>query len=183
MLLLPSHSPFAFNLSQHLGLFQWICSLHQVAKVLELQLQHQSFNEYPGFISCRIDWFYSLPVQGTLKTFFSTTTLKHHFFRAQPSLWSNSHIRTWLLERSQLWLDGPYVGKVMSPLFKMLSSFVIAFLSRSKHLLISWLQSPSTVTFGVQENKICHCFHCFPIYLPWSDGTGCHDLSFLDVEF
>ena len=37
--------------------------------------------------------------------------------------------------------------------------------------------------FGAQENKVCHCFHCFPIYLPWSDGTGCHDLRFLNVEF
>jgi len=37
--------------------------------------------------------------------------------------------------------------------------------------------------FGVQENKICHCFHCFPIYLPWSDGTRCHDLSFLNLSF
>ena len=37
--------------------------------------------------------------------------------------------------------------------------------------------------FGAQENKVCHCFHCFPIYLPWSDKTGCHDLSFLNVEF
>ena len=37
--------------------------------------------------------------------------------------------------------------------------------------------------FGTQENKVCHCFHCFPIYLPWSDGTGCHDLSFSNGEF
>ena len=37
--------------------------------------------------------------------------------------------------------------------------------------------------FGAQENKVCHCFHCFPLYLPWSDGTGCHDLSFLNDEF
>ena len=37
--------------------------------------------------------------------------------------------------------------------------------------------------FGGQENKVCHCFHCFPIYLPWSDGTRCHDLRFLNVEF
>ena len=36
--------------------------------------------------------------------------------------------------------------------------------------------------FGAQENKVCHCFHCFPIYLPWSDGTGCHDLRFLNVK-
>ena len=36
--------------------------------------------------------------------------------------------------------------------------------------------------FGAQENKMCHCFHCFPIYLPWSDRTGCHGVSFLNVE-
>jgi len=67
-------------------------------------------------------------------------------------------------------------------LFNMLSKFVIAFLPRRKHLLISWLQSPSTVDFGAKENKICHCFHfslwfmmlsifpcaCWPfVYLPW----------------
>ena len=37
--------------------------------------------------------------------------------------------------------------------------------------------------FGTQKNKVCHCFHCFPIYLPWSNGTRCHDLRFLNVEF
>ena len=37
--------------------------------------------------------------------------------------------------------------------------------------------------FGAQENKICHCFHCFPVYLQWSDGTRCDDLSFLNIEF
>ena len=37
--------------------------------------------------------------------------------------------------------------------------------------------------FGAQENKACHCFRCLSIYLPWRDGTGCHDLSFLNVEF
>ena len=71
----------------------------------------------------------------------------------------------------------------MSLLFNMLSRLVVAFLPRSKHLLISWLQSPSAVIFGAQKNKVCHCFHFFPIYLPWSDRTGCHDLSFLNAEF
>ena len=66
----PSHpllspSPPAFNLSQHQGLFQSVRSLHQVAKVLELQ--HQSSNEYSGLISFRMDWFDLLAVQGTLK--------------------------------------------------------------------------------------------------------------------
>ena len=172
-----------------------------------------------------------------------------------------------------------FVDEVMSLLFNMLSRSVIIFLPRSKHLLISWLQSPSAVIlllllllsrfshvrlcvtpwtaahqaslsmgfsrqehwsglpfpsqnawnwkvkvkslsrfwllatpwtaayqappcmgfsrqqfwsgvplpspsdFGSPQNKACHCFHCFPIYLPWSDGTRCHDLSFLNVEF
>ena len=73
------------------------------------------------------------------------------------------------------------VGKVMSLLLNTLSRFVIAFLPRSKRLLILWLQSPSTVIFEAQENEIWHCFHIFPIYLPWSDRTGCHDLRFLNV--
>ena len=64
-----------------------------------------------------------------------------------------------------------------------LSRLVITFLSRNKCVLISWLQSPSAVILEPPpQNKVCHCFHCFPIYLPWSDGTGCHDLSFLNLE-
>ena len=62
------------------------------------------------------------------------------------------------------------------------SRLVITFLLRSKHLLISWLQSPSALILLPPRNKVSHCFHCFLIYLPWSDGTGCHNLSFLNVE-
>ena len=80
-----------------------------------------------------------------------------------------------------------FAGKVMFLLFNMLSSLVIAFLPRSKCLLISWLQSPSAVILELlhppPKKKVCHCFHCFPIYLPWNDGTRCHNLSFLNVEF
>ena len=75
-----------------------------------------------------------------------------------------------------------FVSKVISLIFNMLSRLVITFLSRSKHLLISWLQSPSAMILEPPKNIVCHCFHCFPIYLPFSDGTGCHDLSFLNVE-
>ena len=68
----PSHPlslpPPALSLSQHQGLCQWVGSLHQVAKVLELQLQHQSFNEYSELISFRVDWLDRLAVQGTLKS-------------------------------------------------------------------------------------------------------------------
>ena len=57
----------AFNLSQHQGLFKWVISLHHVAKVLEFQFQHQSF-QYSGLISFRMDWLDLLAVQGTLKS-------------------------------------------------------------------------------------------------------------------
>ena len=65
-----------------------------------------------------------------------------------------------------------FVSKVLSLLFNMLSRLVIAFFLRSKRLLIAWLQSPTAVIHSVAEkSKVSHCFHCFPIYLPWSDGT------------
>ena len=59
-----------------------------------------------------------------------------------------------------------FAGKLMSLLFNMLPRLVISFLLRSKHLLISWLQSPSAVILELRKRK-CHCFHCFPVYLPW----------------
>ena len=75
-----------------------------------------------------------------------------------------------------------FVSKAMSLLFNMLSRLVITFLQRSKHLL---LMAAVTICsgFGDQENKVSHCFHCVLIYLPWSNGTRCHDLCFLTVEF
>jgi len=76
-----------------------------------------------------------------------------------------------------------FVSKVMSLLFNMLSRLVMAFLLRSTCLLISWLQSPSAVILEPKENKICHCFHCFPIYLLWKDGTRFHDLHFWMLSF
>ena len=71
----------------------------------------------------------------------------------------------------------------MSLLFNMLSRLVITFLPRSKHLLISWLQSPSAVILEPPKIKVGHDFHCFPIYFSWVDGTRCHDLNFLNVDF
>ena len=137
--------------------------------------------EYSGLISFRMDWLDLLAVQGTLRSL-----LKHHSSKASV-LWCSvffivqlSHPymttgKTIALTRQT------FVGKVMSLLFNMLSRLVIALLPMSKRLLISWLQSPSAVIFGAQENKVCLCFHCFPTYLPWSDGTGCHDLCFLNL--
>ena len=85
---------------QHHGLFQWVTSSHQVAKVLELQLQYQSFRWIFGLISFTIDWFDLLAVQGVFSKVFSNTTVqKHQFFGTQFSLCPNSHTRTWLLEK------------------------------------------------------------------------------------
>ena len=64
-----------------------------------------------------------------------------------------------------------FVSQVLSLLLNTLSRFAIALPPTANIFLISWLQSSSAVIFGAQENKICHCFHCFPIYLPWSGGT------------
>ena len=136
------------------------------------------------------DWFplgltgwISLQSKGLSRVFSKTTVQKHQLFSAQLSLWFNSHIHTWLLEKIIALTRWTFVSKVMSLLFNMLSRLVIAFLPRSKRLLISWLQSRSAVILEPLQNKVCHCFHCFPIHLPWSDGTGCHDPSFLNIQF
>ena len=65
-----------------------------------------------------------------------------------------------------------FVGKVMTLFFNMLSRLLIAFFPRRKYLLISWLQSPSSVILEPPQNKVCHCFHCFSICFPWIDGTA-----------
>ena len=70
----------------------------------------------------------------------------------------------------------------MSLLLNMLSGLVLTFLPRSKCLLNSWLQSPSAVILEPPK-IVCHCFHCFPIYLLWSDGTRCDDLCFWMLSF
>ena len=78
-----------------------------------------------------------------------------------------------------------FVGKLMSLLFNMLSKLVTAFLLRSKHFFFFNLMAAATICsdFGAPQNKVWHCFHCFPIYLPWSDGARCHDLSLQNAEF
>ena len=97
----PSHplsSPFppAFSVSQHQGLFQWVGCLHQVVS---------PSNEYSGLISFMIEWFDLLAVQGTFKSLLQHHSSRFQFFSTQSSLWSNSHICTWQLEKPPLWLD------------------------------------------------------------------------------
>ena len=127
---LSSPSPPALNLYQHQGLFQ-SGHLYQVAKVLEFQLQHQSFQWTPGLISFRMDWLDLLAVQGTLKSL-----LQHHsskasilqcsaFFTVQLSHPYMTTGKTIALTRQT------FVDKVMSLLFNMLSRLVITFLPRN----------------------------------------------------
>ena len=76
-----------------------------------------------------------------------------------------------------------FVGKVMSLLFNMLSRSAMGFSSKEQASFNFMTAVTIHNDFGAQENKICRCFDCFPIYLPWSDGIKCRDLSFSNIEF
>ena len=138
---LSSPSPPAFKLSQHQGLFKWVSSSHQVAKVLKFQLQHPS-NEYSGLMIK--DGLVGSPCspRNSFKSFLQNHRSKilwhSAFFIVQFSHPYMTTGKTIALTRLT------FVDKVMSLLFNMLSRLVLAFLPRSK-LLISWLQSPSVV--------------------------------------
>ena len=135
--------------------------------------------EYSGLISFRIDWLDLLAIQGILKRL-----LQHHSSKASI-LWrsaffivqlSHPYMTTGKTIALPIWT---FVGRAMSLLFNMLSMLVIAFLPRSKHLLISCLQSPSAVIVEPKKIKSVAISNVFPIYLPWSDGTRCHDLHYM----
>ena len=139
-------------------------------------------NEYSGLIAFRLNWLDHLAVQETLKSsptpqFKSINSLALSFLYS-PHLLSHPYMTNGKTIPLTRWT---FVGKVMYLLFNMLSSLLIAFFPRSKCLLISWLHSPSAVILEPKK-IVCHCFHCFSIYLPWNNGTRCHDLSFLKVE-
>ena len=137
-------------------------------------------NEYSGFNSFRIDWFSLFAVQGTLKSL-----LQHHSSKASI-LW---HSAFFIVQLSHPYMTtGKTIaftmqtcaGKVMSLLFNTLSRFVIAFLPRSKRLLISWLRSPSTVILEPKNIK--------SVTVSIVSPSICHEfmrqvLSFLNVEF
>ena len=106
---LSAPSPPAFNLAQHQGLFHWVSSLHQVAKVLEHQHQSFQWTFRTDFLSGWLVW--SCSPRDSQESSLTPQVWKHQFFSAQLSLWSNSHIHTWLLEKPQLWLDGPLLAK------------------------------------------------------------------------
>ena len=155
-------------------------------KVLELEPQHQS-NEYSGLISFRMNWLDLLAVQGTFKSLLQhhsskASTLQHSaFFIVQLS---HLYMTTGKTIALTIWLFEywTFVDKVMSLLFNMLSRLVITFLPRSKSLLVSWLQSPSAVILEPNKIKSDTVSIVSPSICHKSDGTGCHDFSFLNVE-
>ena len=141
-------------------------------------------NVYSRLISFRMDWLDLLAVQGTFKSL-----LLHHsskpsilqcsaFFMVQLS---HPNMTTGKIIALTKWT---FVSKVMSLFFNMLSNMVCHSFSSKEQVSFNFMAAVTIWNdFGAQENKVCHCFHCFPIYLPWSDGTRCHDISFLNVEF
>ena len=140
-------------------------------------------NEYSGLISFWVDWFDLLVVQGTLKSL-----LQHHNSKASILRCSAffmvplSHPYMTTGKTIALAMQ-TFVGKVTSLLFNMLSRFVLNFSSKEKVSFNFMAAVTIHSDFEAQENKFCHCFQFFPIYLPWSEWTGCHDLNFLNVEF
>ena len=179
---LSSRSP-AFNLYQHQSLFQWVSSSHQVPKVLELQLQHQSFQWIfrTDFLE---DWLVWSPCSPRDSQESSPTpqfkSINSSVLRLLNGPTLTSVHDFW---KNHRWT---FVGKLISLLFKMLSRLVVAFLPRSKCLFISWLQSPSAeilepkkikpITISIVSPSICH-------EVMGLDLTRCHDHSVLKVEF
>ena len=143
------------------------------ASVLPINIQGWLPLELSGLISLLSKWL--------SRVISSTTIPKHRFFSTQPfygTIFTSVH--DYWENHSFGYMDLCWQSDISA--FNTLSRFVKAFLSKSKHLLTSWLQSLSAVILEHKEIKICNCFYFFTIYLPWSDGTRCHDLSFLNVE-
>ena len=146
LLLLPSIFP-------SIRVFSKVSSSHQVARVLEVQLQNQSYQWTPRTVSFRMDWLDLLAVQGTFKS-----RLQYHSSKASIL----QHLAFFIVQLSHPYVTTgktialtrqTFVDKVMSLLFNMLSSLVITFLPRNKRLLISWLQSPSAVILELRKIK------------------------------
>ena len=148
---LSSPSPPAFNLFQHQGLSNELVLHIRWPRYWSFSFRISPSNEYSGLISFRMDWLDLLAVQGTLKSL-----LQHHSSKA----WILRHSAFFIVHSQPIALTRwTFVGKAMSLLFNKLSKLVITFLPRSKHLLISWLQSPSAVI--LEPPKIVSLFPLF----------------------
>ena len=137
-------------------------------------------NEHPGLISFRMDWLDLLADQGTLKSL-----LQHHSSKAsilrRSAFFTVQFPHPYMTTGKTIALTRwTFVGKVISLLFNMLSRLVIISLPRSKHLLISWIQSPSAVILELPKIKSATVSPS--LWHEVSDGIGCHELCFLTVE-
>ena len=132
-------------------------------------------SEYSGLISFRTDWF---DLAKGLSRLFSSISLKASvFWHSAFFMVHFSH--PYMITRKTIALTTQiFVGKVMSLLFNTV--WVCPGFSSKEQESFHFM---AAVTGGSQENKISHCFHFFPIYLPWSDGMGCPDISFSNVTF
>ena len=134
-------------------------------------------NEYSGLISFRIDWLDLLAVQETLKSLFQYHSAKASiiqcsaFFMVQLS---HPYMTTGKTIALTIWT---FVGKVMS-LLLICCLGLHSFASKEQASFNFMAAVTICSDFGAQENKVSHCFHCFPIYFPWSDGTGCQSWFF-----
>ena len=172
----------SFPTSESFPMSQFFASVGQSigvsasASVLPMNIQDWSPLGWTGWIS--------LKSKGLSRVFSNTTVQKHQFFSTQLSLivqLSHPYMTT---GKTIALTRRTFVGKVMFLLFNMLSRLVTTFLPRSKHLLISWLQSPSAMILNTSKIKVCHSFqfpHLFAMrwwdQMPWSMFSECWALS------
>ena len=174
-LILCCHLLLLLSIFPRIRVFSRVSLLHQVAKYWNFSFSISPSNDYSGLISFRIDWFDLLAVRGTLKSLLQHYSLKASvlwcsaFFMVQITHPYMTTGKTIALTRQTS------VGKVMSLVFNMLSRFVITFLRRSKHLLISWLQSPTAVILEPKTINSATASSFSPLFamkwwdrMPWS---------------
>ena len=171
--------PFSSCLQSFPASGPFLMSQFCASKCWSFSFSNSLSNEYSWLIFFRIDRVWTCSPRDSLQ---------HHSSKASI-LWSSAFF---MVQFSHPYMAAgktialivcTFVSKEIFLLFNVLSRFVIAFLPRSKCLLLSWLQSPSEVILEPKKIKVCHCFHYFLTCLTWSDRTECHDCHFLNVEF
>ena len=171
-------SSSALNLSQHQGLFNESSVWIRWSKYWSISFSISPSSEYSGLISLKIVWFGLLALQGTLRSL-----PQHHDLKASI-LWcsafftiqlSQPYVTTGKTTAFTIWI---FVGRVESLLFNTLSRFVITFLQEA---VVFWFHGcrHRLQWFWAQGEELCHCFHLFLFYLPWSDGADARVLDFL----
>ena len=171
LLLLPSIFPSIRVFSNEMALCNSGQNFGASASVLPANIQ--------GWFSFRIDWFDLLTVQGTLNSLLQHPIWKHQLFSAQP-FYGTTLTTVHDYQNSCDYMDICWQSGISA--FNTLSRFVIVFFSKERVLFNFMAVVTVHNDFWSPRNKMCH-FPLFPLYLQWSDGTRCHDLRLLNVEF